>query len=488
MPSLSKKPIRCKITGMLKQTQNHRMKPMTDIGMAMLFLIAGGLSFVLGIRSVNDLEPIEVTEAQTAQTTTIGIVLEYTPVSGGPALPLVVTQIMNSSQTALVNLQEIHTGAIQPPAASDRCRTTNTTGRCSILNVPVGGSPESQYDILIDTVFLEFLTQVPLESRSAFVRFDPTQCGSQTNFAVTPGGSKGWCIGKQGGSYASEYIVTITMKERSTCTGTIPPAAFCDSDPRNIVQFSCNPSTTASTRPWEPVATVCPGPVQCPDGNIVDGRCGTIGTSLAACGTAFACASNQLCTVQNFGTNLSYVAGRDTIIIRGQHFGVLGGTVSFPVESGGREIVQVFPGPDWTDTEIHVRVPLTAISGPLEIHPSTHGFFTGANNALIPAVCVSPSATIQSFADQFAILSLNATTPSGIQLVSPGFSTLFTILAQHNDSVGRFDSIVVELIEGAFPDPNNLPLQRTVITQVACPVTILGSTSVKEATLSCSVH
>lgn len=460
---------------------------MHRVGMTMLFLIAGGVSFVLGLQSVNDVEPIEVTGAQPAQTTSLSIVLQYTPVAGGAAIPLVVTQVMNSSQTALVNLQEIHTGLIQPALSSDRCRTTNTTGRCIISNVPVGGNPESQYDILIDTVFLEFLTGVPLDSTNAFVRFDQTQCGSHTSFSVTPGGATGFCIGQSGGSYASQYIVTITLSERNACTGSIPPAAFCDSDPRKIVQFTCNPSTTSSTRPWEPVTSPCAGPVQCPDGNMVDGRCGRIGTSMASCSTAFACAQNQLCTIQNFGTHLSYVAGRDTIIIRGQHFGVAGGTVSFPVEGGGRELVQVFPGADWIDTEIRVRVPLTAISGSLEIHPNTHGFFTGPNNALIPAVCVSPSASIQAFSDQFSILSLNATTPTGVQLVSPGFSTLFTLIAQHNDTVDRFDSIVVELVEGAFPDPANIPLQRTVITQVECPVTILGSTAVKEATLSCSV-
>src|SRR3989344_4206946 len=155
---LNKKPNRCKITGMLKYTQTHRLTRLPHVGMTMLFLLAGGLSFVLGIKSVNDLEPIKVTGAQTAQTTNIGVVLQYTPVAGGAALPLVVTQVMNSSQTALVNLQEIHNGLIQPVLSSDRCRTTNTTGRCNISNVPVGGNPASQYDILIDTVFLEFLT------------------------------------------------------------------------------------------------------------------------------------------------------------------------------------------------------------------------------------------------------------------------------------------------------------------------------------------
>jgi hypothetical protein len=457
------------------------------LGMSAIFLIAGGMSFFLGVGSVNDVEPIEVTDAQAAQTTSLSIVLQYAPVSGGAPVPLVVTPVMNSSQTALVNLQEIHSGLVLPATVSDRCRSTNTTGRCIVANLPVGGVPESQYDIIVDTIFLEFLTRVPLQSQGAFVRFDRTQC-SQTNFTISAGSTTtGWCLSKQGNAYAAEYTVTITLKERNTCTSSVPPAAFCDTDTRKIVEFSCNPSTTAATKPWAAVTSVCSSPVQCPDGNMVEGRCGRIGTSLSSCSTAFACTQNQLCSVQNFGTNLSYVAGKETIIIRGTHFGVAGGTVSFPVAGGGKETVQIFPGTDWTDTEIRVRVPISAISGPLDIHPNTHGFFSGQNGALTPAICVSPAASIQSFADQFAILSLNALSPNGVQLVSPGFTTNLSLIAQHNDNVGRFDSIVVELIQGAFPDPENLPLKRTVIAQAACPVTILGSTAVREATLNCSL-
>ena len=455
--------------------------------MSALFLVAGGISFFAGIQSVNDVETIEVTGAQTVQTTTVSVILQYTPVSGGAALPLVVTPVMNASQTALVNLQEIHSGLSAPSSPADRCRSTNGTGRCAISNVPVGGTPEAQYDLIVDTAFLEFLTKVPLETGNAFVRFDRAQCGSQTSFTATSGASNAWCLGKQGSTgYASEYTVTITLKERNTCTSSVPPAAFCDSDPKKIVQFSCNPSTTAATKPWEPKTSVCAGPVQCPDGNMVDGKCGKIGTSLASCSTAFACTGNQLCTVQNFGTNIAYIAGQDTIIIRGRHFGVAGGTVSFPTSGSARETVQIFPGADWTDTEIRVRVPLSAISGTLEIHPNTHGFFA-AGTTITPAVCSSPAASIRSFQDQFSILSLNAVTPNVVQLVSPGFSTTFTIIAQHNENVGRFQSIVVELLDGAFPDPKNLPLKRTVIAQALCPVTILGSTAVREATIQCSV-
>jgi len=148
--------------------------------------------------------------------------------------------------------------------------------------------------------------------------------------------------------------------------------------------------------------------------------------------------------------------------------------------------VQIFPGADWTDTEIRVRVPLAAISGTLEIHPNSHGFFT-QGQSLVPAVCVSPTATIRAFVDQFAILSVNATSPAGVQLVSPGFDTTLTLLVQHNQNVGRFKSIVIELLQGAFPDPQNLPVQRTLITQAECPIQILGSQLVREATLTCAV-
>ena len=456
--------------------------------MGLLFAAAGTASFFLGLKSVNELDPIAPQSgAQQMQTTIVNLVLQYQPVGGGTPLPLVVTPFMNTSQTPLASLQEIHSGGIFPASASDRCRTTNTLGRCGIANVPVGGMPESQYDLIVDATFLEFLTQIPLASLNAFVRFDRSACGSQTSFNASAGSAQvaTWCLAKQGSAYAPEYFVTVTLQERNTCTDTAPPAAFCDNDPRRIVGFSCNPQTTIATRPWEPKPALC-GALQCPDGNTVDGRCGQIGTGLAACSTAFSCTEHQLCSIENFGTRISYDAGRDTIVISGQRFGVAGGTVSFPVAGGKREVVQVFPGPDFTDTDIRVRIPLTAVAGTLEVHPGTHGAFS-ENGKLVPAVCVSPPAAIRAFGDQFALLSVNATTPDGIQLVSPGFATTFTLIVHHNDAVGRFKNIVVALLQGAFPDPATIPLERRVVTQVACPVTILGSSAAKDATLTCSV-
>ena len=472
---------------MSKHTPKCRLRLPKPVAMSFLFVAAGTASFFLGLKSANELDPAPQSGAQQTQTTIVNLLLQYQPVGGGAPLPLVVTPFMNASQTPLASLQEIHSGNVFPASASDRCRTTNTTGRCNMTNVPVGGTPESQYDLIVDTTFLEFLTRVPLESKNAFVRFDRSACGSQTSFnaATSSAQAPTWCLGKQGSAYAPEYFVTVTLQERNTCTDTVPPAPFCDSDPRRSVSFLCNPATTASTRPWEPRPTPC-GTLQCPDGNTVDGRCGQIGTGLAACSTAFSCTGNQLCGIENFGTRISYDAGRDTIVISGERFGTAGGTVSFPVSGGKREIVQVFPGPDWTDTEVRVRIPLTAVAGTLEVHPNTHGAFS-ENGKITPAVCVSPPAAIRAFNDQFALLSVNATTPGGIQLVSPGFDTTFTLIVHHNDNVGRFKNIVVALLQGAFPDPATIPLERTVITQAACPVTILGSSAAKDATLTCAV-
>lgn len=446
------------------------------------FAAAGAFSFFLGLSSSYEVRPIGGTEAQQPQTTTLNIVLQYQPaVGGGTPEPIVVTSTMNPSQSALVYLQEIHTGDVVPVTPSDRCRTTLPTGRCAITNVPVGGTPAAQYDILVDTVFIEFLTAIALTTDGAIVRFDQSLCSGSTTSFTGPS----WCLTKPGGNFATEYFVTVTLEERNDCTDTVPPAAFCDSDPRRIVHFACNPSTADPNRPFERDPEVC-GPVQCPDGNTVDGLCDELPTGLAACSTAASCVDHQLCTVLNFGMNISYRAGEDTIIIRGERFGILGGTISFPVEGGRREIVTVSPGPDWTDTEIRVRVPQAAISGTLEIHPATHGFFT-QGQSLIPAVCVSPPANIRAFRDQFSILSINAMSSAGVQLVSPGFDTTFTLLVEHHENFSRFASIVVELVQGAFPDPQNLPIERTLITQVECPIRILGSPLVREATLECAV-
>jgi hypothetical protein len=452
-----------------------------------VFLACGALSFFLGVQLTGDIDPVKLSIAQTPDTTQVNVVLQYLPVAGGTPRPIEITPFMNASQTALLQLQEIHSGVVAPPDAMDRCRTTNSVGRCNIRNVPVGPDPaqgigtDQQYDITVDTVFIEYLTNIPLEPLNAFVRFNPAQCGG--NATVFTGNT--WCLTKPGGRFASEYFVTITLVERNVCLNIPPPAPFCDIS-GEFVNFVCNPSFRGPTTPWEPVASSC-ATVQCPDGNFVPGVCGEVVPGLATCATAAACINNQLCSVQNFGSSFSYNAGSDTIIIRGERFGAAGGSVSFPTKSGNPEVVQVFPGTGWTDTEIRVRVPLNAVSGVLAIHPNTHGFLTGSSGEPVPVTCASPPAFIRAFNDQFAILSINATTPDGIQLVSPGFDTVFTLIAQHNDRVGRLSKIVVELIHGSYPDANALPLRRTVITQTSCPVNIVGSAQAKEATLTCSV-
>lgn len=446
----------------------------------MIFVVAGSFSFLLGIRTAGDVDPITTIGAQTPQTTRVNVILQVQPLAGGPLQPVVITPFMNASQTSLVTLQEIHTGGVVPANSADQCRTTNTAGRCNINNVPVGGTPEAQYDVIVNRDFLEFLTGVPFETVGSFVRFDRSACGSQNAFTGNT-----WCIGKQSGSYNAEYFVTITLRERNGCAGTTPPAAFCDSDPKSIVRFACVPATSASTKPWEPRPESC-GPVSCPDGNVLTGTCGEVSEGLAACSTAFSCTANQLCEVRNFNSLITYQAGQDAILIGGKRFGNAGGSVSFPVGTNKREVVQVFTGPDWTDAQIRVRVPITAVSGTLEVHPNTHGSIT-VNGVSTPVACSTPPAAIRAFADQFSMLAVTASSPNGIQLVSPGFTTTLAITARHNDNVSRFRDVAVELLQGAYPDPQQIPLQRSVITRVHCPATVVGSPNARETTFTCAV-
>ncbi len=443
-------------------------------------MTAGSFSFLLGIRTAGDVDTIASIDAQTTQTTRVNVILQYQPLAGGPMQPVVVTPFMNSSQTSIVNLQEIHTGAIAPGNPADRCKTTNTAGRCNINAVPVGGIPEAQYDVVVNRDFLESLTGIPLETQGAFVRFDRAACGTQVSFTGNT-----WCIAKQGGNYAPEYFVTITLRERDGCSGTTPPAAFCDTDPHRIVRFACKPSTTASTRPWEPRPEAC-GPFTCPDGNVVTGTCGEVNSGSEECTQAFSCTNNQMCVVQNFNSVVTYAAGLDTIVISGRNFGPSGGTVSFPLKGGGRETVQVFPGPDWTNQIIRVRVPLFAVGGTLEIHPNTHGSIT-VNGVPTPVVCATPPASIRAFDDQFAILFVAGNAAEGVQLVSPGFTTKLFITARHNDRVSRFRDIDVELLQGAYLDPSLVPLQRTLVTRVHCPATVTGNTAARETVFTCDI-
>jgi len=456
--------------------------------MTTVFAISGTAAFFLGFQTVNEVGSVHETIAQSAQATMVNVILQVQPASGGTPRPIEVTPFMNGSNSALLHLQEIHVGRIVPVSTADRCRTTNSLGRCTLKNVPVGPdanigltTTDQQYDILVDTVFLEFLTRIPLESAGAAIRFDSSKCGGNaTSFT-----GDSWCLTKPGGAYAMEYFVTITLRERDTCRDSLPPAQFCDAQGK-LVTFNCNPSFTGTTRPWEPKSQGC-GTVQCPDGNFAGGVCADITADFSACSTAQACRDHLLCSVSNFGSSVSYDAGVDTLVVRGDRFGTAGGTVSFPSVSGGREEVEVFAGPDWSDDEIRVRVPLTAVSGVLNIHPHTHGFIESANGSLTPVTCSSPPASIRALKDQFSILSLQATPPDGVRLVAPGFETKLQMLVRHNDSIGRLRQIVVELLDGAFPNVNNLPLGRTVIAQSTCPVQSAGSATTSEATLFCGV-
>jgi len=445
-------------------------------------------AFLLGLKTVNEVDSVENTVAQAVQNRVVNIILQVQPVGGGALRPIEVTPFMNNSNTALLYLQEIHVGRIVPVNSNDRCRTTNSLGRCSARNVPVGpdaaiglATIDQQYDILVDTVFLEFLTGIPLETTGASVQFDPAKCsGSTTSFTGDT-----WCLTKANGQFAAEYFVTITLKERNTCTDSTPPSSFCDASGK-LVTFSCNPSFNGATKPWQPKAEGC-ATVQCPDGNFAGGVCADITSDFSACSSAQSCRNNLLCSVTNFGSAIAYDAGLDTIVIRGERFGLAGGTVSFPTGTSSRETVEVFPGADWTDREIRVRVPRAAISGTLQIHPHTHGFLEEQNGSLTPVTCASPPASIRAFKDQFAILSLQATPPDGVRLVAPGFTTELQLLVHHNDSLGRLENILVELLDGSFPDPNTLPVNRRVIASSTCPVTLPGGTNVQEGTLICRV-
>ncbi len=468
---------------MPKHTPKHRFQGLLrGASITTIFLVCGTASFMLGLKSVGDISAVKQTIAQAGSDTMVNVILQYQPSDGGGISR---EAAVKDVQSALLYLQEIHTGRITPANTQDRCRTTNSLGRCSVRSVPVGPDPlagipsDQQYDILVDTVFIEFLTGIALDAAGAYVRFDQSKCsGNATSFS-----GDSWCLTKPNNAFAVEYFVTITLNERDDCRSTAPPASFCDASGK-LVSFECNPSTSAPTRPWEPVAESCDR-VQCPDGNFASGVCADITPEFSACSTAEACKDHLLCSVTHFGSSVAYNAGTDTIVIRGLRFGNAGGTVEFPTD-GNPEVVEVFPGPDWTDTEIRVRVPRNAISGVLKIHPHTHGFLE-ENDVLIPVTCSSPPATIRAFKDQFAILALNARSQDGVRLVAPGHTTEFQVHVRHNDAIGRLTEVQVELLNGSFPNPDDLPVSRTVIAQTSCPATPLGSPSVKEGTLTCAL-
>ena len=462
-----------------------------------VFMICGAISFTLGLKTVS-VDPVGQTIAQASETTTVNVILQYQPISGGDPVPIEVTPFMNSSQSALLHFQEIHTASVVPYDPDDRCINTNSLGRCSVSDIPVGPDGEGdfviqmvgggtgggtgydqQYDVLIDTVFIEFLTGIALDRTNSYIKYDPAACsGNQTNFSGDT-----WCLTKSGGSFAQEYFITVTLAERNDCMDSSPPASYCDQS-GELITFECNPSFNGPTRPWEPVDDAC-GTVQCPDGNYTSGICSEITPEFAACSKAESCRNNLLCDISSFGAS-SYDAGTDTVVIRGERFGNAGGTVSFPVANNEREVVEVFAGPDWTDTRIRVRVPISAESGTLEIHPRTHGF-TEEGGVLIPVICTSPAVSILSVNDQFAILNVTGRPQDGVRLVSPGYTTELQILVHHNDKVGNLNNILVELLDGSFPDANDVSISRKIITSTSCSVSPPSGGNVKDATLMCDV-
>lgn len=449
-----------------------------------IFMICGAISFTLGLKTVN-VDTVGQTIAQEAESTTVNVILQYQPISGGDPVPIEVTPFMNSSQSALLHFQEIHTASVVPYDPEDRCINTNSLGRCSVSNIPVGPdedagvSVDQQYDVLIDTVFIEFLTGVALDGTNAYIKYDSAACsGNQTNFSGDT-----WCLTKSGNSFAQEYFITVTLAERNDCMDSPPPASYCDQN-GELITFECNPSYIGPTRPWEPVDDAC-GTVQCPDGNYTSGICSQITPEFAACSKAESCRDHLLCNISSFGAS-SYDAGTDIVVIRGERFGNAGGTVSFPVSGGDREVVEVFAGPDWTDTKIRVRVPISAEPGTLEIHPRTHGSVE-ENGVLVPVVCTSPTISILSINDQFAILNVTGRPQGGVRLVSPGYTTELQVLVHHNDKVSRLSKVLVELLDGSFPDAEDIPIGRKIIASTDCAASAPSSGSVKDATLKCDI-
>ena len=443
----------------------------------MVFMLCGTLSFVLGLKT--SMEPISVTEAQISQTTNLNVTLQYQPVDGSSAQPIVLSEF-SATNTAMFILQNIYSGEIIPASPVDRCRFTSQTGRCTVFNIPVGEEPvtgnqaDKQYDIIVNPDYIEYITGIRIESDLVHIRYDEASCEDGTSFNVASGGT--WCLGKQGEAYPAVYDVMITLNERDDCTGTNQPTPTCNSA-GDIVTFECNGS-------WQSLVESC-DPVQCPDGNYVSGMCEEVVDGLASCSQFAACRNNQQCIVNNFGQITSYDAGLDTITINGTDFGAFGGYVSFPTIDGDPEIVQVFPGVNWTDTRIRVRVPLRATTGILKVHPNAHGFKDVSGEATA-ITCNSPIANIRSFSDQFDILAVAPIGQDAASLVAPGFATEFNILVQHNVSVGHLQSVKIELLDGAFTDPNNLPTNRTVIEDSTCNLAFDGSVS-REEMAQCSI-
>ena len=70
------------------------------------------------------------------------------------------------------------------------------------------------------------------------------------------------------------------------------------------------------------------------------------------------------------------------------------------------------------------------------------------------------------------IVSLTAQTePAHASPVAPGIITTFTLVVQHNGGIDRLSRVEVQLVEGSFPDPDTISLQRTVVVEQSCAIT-----------------
>jgi hypothetical protein len=195
---------------------------------------------------------------------------------------------------------------------------------------------------------------------------------------------------------------------------------------------------------------------------------------------------HPLCTVSQLESGQTYDAGSDTLVLRGEHFGSAGGTVSFPTENAKREVVEIASGADWHHQEIRVRIPRAAVSGILQIHPNTHGSVE-ENGTSVPVSCDSPLVTMRSLKDQFSILALSARSAEGVRRVAPGFTTTLEAAVQHNDRIDRLQNVMVELLEGGFPDQNMVPINRRVLAQSSCPALPTPDGAVREGSLTCDI-
>lgn len=457
--------------------------------MRTIILVAGCITvaFFLGVQSANEVETVPQTQA--SQTVSVIFTLQVDPVLAGATVrPFVFN---NTTSTKPIKLLNILDASVIPVTASEGCQRTTEAGRCSITGVPVGN-----YDVVFAPgSFFETITGIPLEEPLPVVRFDPAACtGTSNSFDMDAQGSKfTWCMRKKSdGTFYTEYFIKLTFKERDTCLSTPAPAAFCSTGGGGLVQYRCNPSTTAPTRPWEELPPQpCTQRVTCPDGNSMLTVCSDV-EGTAICSSAEACRGHQLCSVTGFPSHLIFRAGKDTVIITGKEFGLQGGTITMPVESGGgggrsaggatTQEVDIPIGPDWLATQIRVAIPANVIEGPWKVHPRGFGFIE-ERGTTVPVACETPLVRVLSARDQFSIVSVWLSSPKQAP-VTPGFLTTLSLLTRRPEGVGVLKSIEIELLEGSFPTLAQLPLQRPLLASVSCFPRITDG-KVSEAIFTC---